>query len=78
MNDRQLFEQIDRILWEEWDPIGINKSGSHDEYRGYVPSIMNVLRKNADLSQITNLLNHHATLNMGFSSNVEHHEKVAK
>ena len=36
--------EVDRMLWEEWDPIGLNtKGGPEDEYRSYVPSIRNLL-----------------------------------
>jgi hypothetical protein len=78
MNDRQLFDQIDRILWEDWDPIGLNKKGGPvDEYRGYVPSIISVLKKGADLQKIADSLNHHASVNMGLSAPFDHHEKIA-
>jgi hypothetical protein len=29
MNKKKLFDEVDKILWEDWDPIGIN----NDEYR---------------------------------------------
>ena len=37
---RSVKQQIDRILWEVWDPIGVNKiSPARDEYSGYVNKI---------------------------------------
>lgn len=79
MNKKKLFEQVDKILWEDWDPIGVNNSSDgEDEYRGYVPSIIKLLIEGADVKKITKRLFEHANVNMGMSSIMEDHEKVAK
>ena len=78
MKKSKLWEQVDRILWEDWDPIGINDSGPEDEYSGYVPSIINLLNKDADEKKIAKLLYEHANVNMGGSTILEDHLKVAK
>jgi hypothetical protein len=37
---RSVKQQIDRILWEVWDPIGVNKiSPAPDEYSGDVNGV---------------------------------------
>ena len=38
-----LYKLIDKILWEDWDPIGINHEESiRDEYFGYVPQVFSL------------------------------------
>ena len=46
-NHKKLWDEIGRILWEEWDPIGVNKyNGPDDEYNSYIPSVFALLTKN--------------------------------
>lgn len=78
MKNTKLWEQVDRILWEDWDPIGVNDFGLEDEYSSYVPSIINLLNQNADEHKIAKLLLQHANQNMGCSTRIEDHLKVAK
>jgi hypothetical protein len=41
-------QQIDSILWEVWDPIGVNKiSPARDEYSGYVNGVFQLLTSGA-------------------------------
>lgn len=78
MRKTKLWEQVNRILWEDWDPIGINDSGPEDEYSGYVPSVIKLLNQDADEKKIAKLLLEHANINMGGSTKLEDHLKVAK
>lgn len=65
MKSKGLSAQVDKILWEEWDPIGVNDyGGPDDEYRGYVPSIVALLQRNEDELKIAELLHQHANVNM--------------
>jgi hypothetical protein len=49
----KLVAEVDRILWEEWDPIGVNEEpAARDEYSSYVPSVVRLLRDGADAAQI--------------------------
>jgi hypothetical protein len=78
MNKKKLYTNVDKILWEDWDPIGINDDGGpEDEYRGYVPSIIKLLDEGADESKLAKLLHEHATINMGLSSNLTDHFEIA-
>ena len=46
-------QQIDRILWEVWDPIGVNKiSPARDEYSGYVYGVFHLLTSGASDKEI--------------------------
>ncbi len=75
---REIWNEVDKILWNDWDPIGVNDyGGSHDEYRGYVPSILKLLQDGADVYKIAMQLHHHAKVNMGLTSEIESHKKVA-
>tara|TARA_R110000868_G_scaffold409563_1_gene695312 strand:- start:4966 stop:5202 length:237 start_codon:yes stop_codon:yes gene_type:complete len=70
---------VDKILWEDWDPIGVNDyDGPPDEYSNYVPSIVHLLQDGADISKITKLLHQHVNVNMGGSSKLSDHEPVAR
>lgn len=78
MNSKQLFSQADKILWEDWDTIGVNDMGSaSNKYRGYVPSIVNLIEQNADEIKFMKLLHQHANVNMGLSTELGHHRLVA-
>ena len=50
---RSVKQQIDRILWEVWDPIGVNKiSPARDEYSGYVNGVFQLLMSGASDEEI--------------------------
>lgn len=75
----ELWKIVDKILWENWDPIGVNDyGGPNDEYSGYVPSIIKLLEERADEKKIAKLLFKHANENMGLSSRLEQHFDTAK
>ena len=78
MRKTKLWKQIDRILWEDWDPIGFHNSGPKDEYSGYVSSVIKLLNQDADEHNIAKLLLEHANINMGGSTILDDHLKVAK
>lgn len=44
MNKPQLFQNIRKILLEEWDPIGIKEiDEAQDEYDFYIPDILKMI-----------------------------------
>jgi hypothetical protein len=50
---RSVKQQIDRILWEVWDPIGVNKiSPARDEYSAYVNGVFQLLTSGASGEEI--------------------------
>ncbi len=74
-----LFEQIDQILWNDWDPIGVNDSSeATDEYRSYVPHLVKLKLEGADKHKIANHLYHIETVNIGLSGNKNHCESIAQ
>ncbi len=43
-----LYKSIDKVLWEEWDPIGVNDAiQARGEYSSYVPDVYKLKIKNA-------------------------------
>lgn len=78
MNREELWELVDKILWEEWDPIGVNGSAPADEYQSYVPSILKLLLDKADITKLTKSLHHHANVDIGLSTNLEDHSVTAQ
>jgi hypothetical protein len=61
-------DEIRRILWEEWDPIGVN-SNDHlrDEYDGYADQIYALLKLGGQKDEIAEYLRWAAVENMGLS-----------
>ncbi|MBR0573016.1 MULTISPECIES: hypothetical protein [Pasteurellaceae] len=71
-------KDLKKILFEEWDPIGINSNNLlFDEYDEYAKSLYKVLAKN-DISshQIIALLNHFES-NIGTSSTLIQKKQTA-
>ena len=75
---KKLWKQVDEILWEDWDPIGINDCAPRDEYENYVPSVVKLVLEKSTTERIASLLHKHASENMGLSSEVSDHIDVAK
>ena len=45
--------EIDKILWNDWDPIGVNDCAPRDEYQIYVPRILNMLMNGSSEEEIS-------------------------
>ncbi len=46
--NKQLFNSINNVL-AEWDPIGVGETIATDEYAGYIPSILEVIKNKEKL-----------------------------
>lgn len=57
--------EIDKILWNDWDPIGINDCAPRDEYQSYVPEILNMVLENRKVNDISNKLYYFETRSYG-------------
>lgn len=78
MNSK-LYTAINKILWEEWDPIGVNDyGGPDDEYHSYVPHLYKLLTQGADTHKITKHLHQLANVSMGLSSSLDDHLLIAE
>ena len=59
-------EQLKRLLWEEWDPIGVNDmEGAKGEYDSYAFQIFEMLKRGDDKQSILNHLDFIETEYMG-------------
>jgi hypothetical protein len=52
----QLYKFIDILLWEEWDPIGVNDSAPRDEYQSYTAQLFSLAIKGATIDEIAHTL----------------------
>lgn len=67
MDDRigeSLFMKVDRLLWEDWDPIGVNECAPPDEYRMYVSDVVALLQGDASVEVIAKHLSDITTKRM--------------
>lgn len=63
------WEAIDRVLWEVWDPIGVNAQPEvRDEYQGYINAVYGLLIGAASGAEIDTLLRRIETEQMGLSN----------
>ena len=73
-----LSKEIDSILWNNWDPIGMNwLKGCRDEYADYVPEIYELRVSGSDRETIALKLYQIALDEMGVELEMEICEEVA-
>jgi len=66
---RRVKQEIDRVLWEVWDPIGVNKvPKARGEYGMYVNGVFELLTSGASDESITQHLVRITTDRMGLDS----------
>ena len=80
--ERELWTKISKILWKEWDPIGVYEEDSEwdDEYDSYIPHIYRLAVEGCDHIRIAASLTATINQNIGLSAsnNNEHDIKIAK
>ncbi|HYJ78028.1 MAG TPA: hypothetical protein VEW03_00300, partial [Longimicrobiaceae bacterium] len=65
---RQLIARVDAVLWEVWDPIGVNHEPlARDEYSSYAPDVAALLRAGAADAEIERHLSAIVLDRMGMS-----------
>jgi len=76
---KALYKKIDEILWEDWDPIGVNDvEYVRNEYQGYTPQLFSLKTQGANKTEIAEYLYKLETVEIGVTGNIEHCEKVAQ
>ena len=74
-----LYKRIDQILWEDWDPIGVNDHESaRDEYQSYLPKVFRLANEDVKVSEIADQLDKIVTESIGLQSNYKHCTEIAK
>lgn len=72
MRASDLYQAIDTILYDEWDPLGINDmEDARDEFRAYVTDIFELTTRRAGSASIAKQLSDIATYKMGVPSNMQ-------
>lgn len=72
-------EEIKRILWEDWDPIGVNSmSDAADEYDSYALQIYSKKASGADVKDIEKYLGKVETEFMGITLTASHNRLIAE
>ncbi|MFY9234238.1 MAG: hypothetical protein WAO58_07235 [Fimbriimonadaceae bacterium] len=74
--DREQYQaallQVDRILWEDWDPLGVNdQPAAFDEYTTYAPGVIRILIQGADVRRVSEHLFDIESKSMGFTCPAE-------
>jgi len=70
-------KEIDEILWNDWNPIGLNNTAPRDEYQGYTPTILKLKNNGADKETIAKTLHEIETGTIGVIGNIEHCRQIA-
>ncbi|MEI6816293.1 MAG: hypothetical protein WCL14_06755 [Bacteroidota bacterium] len=76
--DQRLWNAIDEILWNDWDPIGINDIAPRNEYSSYTPIIYDLVINGADKETIAIALDEIVTKRMVLISNIEYNRRIAE
>lgn len=77
----KLTAEVASILWNEWDPIGVNDGENpwDDEYESYVPQVVQCVLDGADDTRLAALLSSFITQGMAMSTHCPDHDlKVAR
>jgi hypothetical protein len=65
--DPDTYRRVCAILFDEWDPIGVNGGGPRDEYDGYAAGLIRAVLDGADEHRLTERLGRLAREAMGLS-----------
>ena len=77
--NKHAYELIDKILWNDWDPIGINRvQGPRNEYDSYLSKVSDLKMTGAECETIAQYLFQIETVHMGLNGNLEHCRRVAE
>ncbi len=76
-DQKELYRTVDEILWNDWDPIGVNDIAPRDEYQSYVPEIFLMLIHNKTENEIADRLYKIETETIGVMGSREHCLKIA-
>ena len=74
-----LYHRIDEILWEEWDPIGVNdEPAARDEYHDYLPHVFQLAMSREKEDKLIEYLDRCATERMGLEKTHRESKRVAR
>jgi hypothetical protein len=73
----EIQDVIRQVLFEDWDPIGINDCAPRDEYDAYIGGIYRLLVSGGTEDELCEHLRQLETTQMGSPTNEEHRRMVA-
>ena len=77
--DKILYQKIDEILWNDWDPIGVNDTPeARDEYHSYIFELIDMKKNRATPGEITNHLHRIEFEHIGLFGELERCRVVAE
>jgi hypothetical protein len=72
-------ERIERLLWEEWDPIGVNETDCpNDEYDSYAIQVFSKLKSGVNVRELEAYLDWADSENMGLSGLPGRNREIAQ
>jgi hypothetical protein len=76
----EVLDDIKRLLWFEWDPIGLNQQADwpDDEYDSYAKQVHAMLLAGRDHFAISEYLERSALVDIGVSKSVNHEAIAAR
>ena len=76
--EKKVYKEIDELLWNEWDPIGVNDvEVARDEYYNYLPEVFRLKMQGAETENIANYLFKTETVTMGLFGDMERCRRIA-
>ena len=74
-----MLERIRQLLWEEWDPIGVNhERGAFGEYDGYADEVCALIRNGRGVDEIAEYLKWAQTVHMTLSEKPVLNRRIAE
>ena len=78
-DNTRMYKAIDVILWEQWDPCGVNIfPGARDEYHSYITKIMDLVTSGGAVENIRDYLLYVEKERMGLPGRKKKCLEVAK
>jgi len=73
------YESLDRLLFREWDPIGVSDvDRAEDEYRMYLPGFWTLVRSGASAEQVADYLGKIEIERIELTTSLEHRLDIAR
>lgn len=77
--DASAYEALDRLLFREWDPIGVcAPDGPEDEYRMYLPKFWTLAKSGTSPEEIAAYLGAIEVERIGLTTSLEHRLDTAR
>lgn len=76
----RIWKEIDEILWNDWDPIGVKvfEETARDEYQDYIYGIFRLLENGTTIKELAKHLADIETSKMGMNTHYEKLLPIAK